>query len=64
MQNQLLYSVEKQKQKQKLYMFFLEKIQKATIQETTTPKVLVFQIINILSVQSALKLDFPVLWWI
>lgn len=45
-------------------MFFLEKIQKATIQETTTPKVLVFQIINILSVQSALKLDFPVLWWI
>lgn len=60
MQNQLLYSVEKQK----LYMLFLEKTQKATIQETTTPKVVVFQIINILSVQSALKLGFPVLWWI
>jgi len=45
-------------------MLFLEKIQKASIQETTNPKVLVFQIINILSIQSALKLDFPVLWWI
>lgn len=55
MQNQRLYSVlKKQQQKQKLYMLFLEKIQKTSIQETTDPRVLVFQITNISSIQRLL----------